>query len=477
MDNNMSRRGFVSAASIGISLPGSGPITNPEAATHANDITIVRPEMFGAVPDGVIDSTNAFERAIKFATSERRIANRQRNIPIVLSSGVYRLTRAIIFSGQDISITGTGAQSCALLLDHEEDGILYSGGGDVTFAGFTLMSTPQREKSQQNAAGFKSEPKLRGSLKASSLRLTLRDLHAHNQPGNGFLILNPEGARLENITSNGNRGYGCHIWGRDLENIMNLLDFCRFRGNGSAGLRLQNISASVISRVECLNNRSDSQMIIDGSFNHIIHPDCECFDMKESKLQGLTISGRSNRLVGGIFYKLDVAIALQGASDTLVDFPKLEGARGRPISVGVLVDGASKNCTIRIGSRNFVDKPVNDQGNGTLVEVDGRQCFRRPSMAFTKSKLSGTIGPDLTYGHNFWYDLVQASDILVPKNMQQGDIVTIVVNNYSHGRLSFSPAYRGTENALRNARDGATIILTFLAISETILILQNHSID
>jgi hypothetical protein len=363
----------ITVASPALAGPGTDTQPSPVALGPGG---AVRPETFGAVPDGRTDCTAAIKAAIRAATQPRVVAGRQRNLPVVLSAGAYLIRETITIAVRDFSMIGPGGQNCVLLFDHlAGDALLYTGGGDSQFTGFGIDATELR-KAAGSGRGFTSIPaRAANESRSSTLRLTLSDFHVLGQPGDGIAIFNCEGLRLENITTRLNRGDGCFIDCSEFENILNQLDFCRFRDNQGHGLRVVNVASSMFSRVECLNNLGPAQFSLSGRANQVHFPDCECYDIMDGQTAriGLVISGRGNTVQGGAFYKLTTAIALRGASHCRIILPVLEGARRMPMRVGIDIAADCKQNLVDVLRGNFVRSWVNDAGSANRVLIDGVQ--------------------------------------------------------------------------------------------------------
>lgn len=478
-DSSLSRRGVLGVATA-LSV---GQATHVAAAPQKMALAFeLRPEEFGAISDGVADCSDAFDQALASMRKSAALEGRYRKLNIRLASGIYRLTRPVRIDGQDVIVRGGGSQNTALLIDHSDTGLIYSGEGDSSFEGLSIIATPARFASKAKGVGFLSDPgRPRGGQARSTIRLTLRDFHVQRQPGDGILIINPEAARLENVTSSQNGGSGCHIFGRDIENILNLLDFCRFSENMGHGLSVNNISCSIFSRIECLNNKSVEQLSINGSYNQIIQPDCEAFGLAPDEMQrvGIAIHGHGNQIIGGAFFKLNIGILIGDGEGNRVVLPKFDGTSNRPLSIGVRIDNKSKNSSVHLTHSNFVAKLVDDAGKASRLNVNGRQQAARSALSVVHAQIErDKYIPDIDLGHVFRFTATSPLEILAPNGLMEGDLLTFIVDLTGEDvDLSFSPSYRGAIKALGAKGTKGTVVLRFIALTadELVLLSACHS--
>lgn len=450
--NLITRRTIIATASVtgavGLTaLAGAGcshaaPTTNSAAGQGLGII----PEAFGAVADGTTDCTAAFKAAIRAATADNVIAGRQRNKPVLLSAGVYLLTDTLTITSSDFVMTGPGGQNCALLFDHlSGDGITYVGPGDSQFRGFSIDSTDRR-LAKGSGRGFASVPANTMLGKATStLRLTVSDVFVLRQPGDGLALFNPEGLRLQNVTSSNNRGSGCVIDCSAFENICNALDFCRFRDNGQYGLRVDTVENSIFQRVECLNNQGPAQFALKGNYNTIVCPDCECFDILDATTPriGLAVTGHGNIVQGGIFFKLSTAIKMNGSTNNQLVLPKFEGGRNQPMAIGVDLGPDCARNKVDVVEGNFVAMPVRDNGATNRVTLTRRS---NPALrAKVASSVPGQYVPDLSAGQTLQVSAPTPCTIMPPVNAQAGDVFTLLIDSGSQGigNIRFAEPYRG----------------------------------
>ena len=455
-----------SVAGLQASVPLLAAEQAPSGAVRMSADGLVRPEDFGAVADGKTDCTQAFLRAIAFATRPNVVVGRQRNWPIQLSTGAYRLTQPIHFSNTDMMVAGAGRQNTLLLIDHSGPGIVFDGGGDLEFRGITLGSSDAR-KQGKTGDGIVCQP-FRGTT--YTYFVSIIDVAVNDQPNNGITIFAPEGLRMENVRSIRNGGDGCLIDSRALENICNKIDFVRFADNGGYGLHAIQIASSILSRVECHNNRGPAQLRLEGNYNTIAYCDCECnhlYDGTKSTV-GVMLSGRGNIIQGGDFFKLATAIQLQAAHDNRVIMPQLGGAPGVPLLFGVDI-GA--DCT-----RNIVDyvdgyitsTRVRDRGTNNRITAGGITPLADASPMAVPQHAAEILAPDLSTGPTHSLVMDGPLRIEAPIHAQPGAIFTLVIDTQAHGvgALSFADAYRGIgEHTAANA-DHRYLTCAFVATGD-----------
>ncbi len=465
----LSRRAIL-AATAGATTAvasASAPIVPTDArAGNAGPIRAdrtIRPEAFGAIADGTTDCTTAMLAAIAAATRANVIAGRQRNLPIELSVGVYRLTQPITFATTDIVVTGAGRQNTALLIDHSGPGVVVNGGGDCVFRGFAIDGSPARRRGG-TGDGFVCQPQ---PGKNFTYMLSLIDLYASNHPNNGFTILSPEGLRMADVRASHNGGDGCLLDARGLENICNMIDFARFSENGGCGLNAINIANSIFSRVECLNNRGQCQLRLDGNYNTVLYTDCEAFDIYDghSPAIGLIVSGKGNIVQGGDFFQLSTAIALRRATDCRVIMPKLEGARGLPLLCGIDIAADCSRTTVDFVDGHLTTTRVRDQGTDSRITAGGVKPLADAAPRALSQRAHDSIVPDLGAGHSFAVIADGPLHLHGPVNAAAGAIFTLVVDSGTHGigALTFAAAYRGIADHLAANSGRRYLTCTFVA--------------
>lgn len=451
--------------------PGTNPATPPppSAALAASALSRqagLTPEAFGAIADGQTDCSDAFDALISVAMRPRMLGDRQRNLPIVLSAGAYRLTRTLTIPSVEITMTGAGVAASALLIDHGDGpGVLCTAGTNLRFTHFSITGTDSRRRSG-SGDGLVIRPAPGANY---TFRIGIEYVSVSKHPGNGLLLISPEGLRLSDFGAYDNGACGCLIDSTGLENICNQIDFARFQHNGDAGLRVINVANSIFSRVECLNNKGPVQFDLRGRHNTITATDCECFELYDGTKPyvGLSISGQGNIVQHGDFFKLSTAILLKDARNCRVILPMLGGMKAAPMHIGVDVDSASSDNVIDTCNGFFVEAYVRDQSGRNAVLVGGRDlgaaATQRSAVAETWH-VSGQIAPSLKSGDTVSYVLDAATLILPAANFRPGAIFTVIIDSgaLGVGSVSFDPAYRGIAERIAANRSRRYITCSFV---------------
>jgi len=469
----LSRRKILAATACG-SVAGLGASTPQMAAGAAPTIAssgvlpvhdnAVRPESYGAIPDGKTDCTAAFLAAIAAATRSNYIAGRQRNQPIVLSAGVYRLTQPIHFSSTDMLIIGAGRQNSLLLIDHDGPGVVVDSGGNMEFRGIVIGSSDARKRKGGSGDGFVCQPHAGTNF---TYFLSLIDFGVSDQPNNGIAIYDPEGLRMENVHARNNGGDGCLIDSRGLEDICNKIDFARFAENGGCGLNVMNVANSIFSRVECHNNRGMCQLRLQGNYNTIEYTDCEgnlVYNGTKPAI-GVILSGKGNIIQGGDFFQLSNAISLQNAHDCRVIMPKLEGAGGAPLLVGVDIGPDCERNMVDYVDGHLTTTRVRDRGVNSRVTAGGVTPLAEAMPTAVQQHASDMVAPDLSAGHTV--SLVADGPLRIdpPVNARSGAIFTLMIDTQAHGldALTFAEAYRGVADHIAANADRRYLTCAFVA--------------
>lgn len=467
----LSRRKILSASALGsvatltTSAPQAVAAASGTGEAQAGD-HVIRPETFGAIADGKTDCTRAFMDAIAAATRGNYIADRQRNLPIVLAAGGYRLTQPIHLSSTDLLVSGAGRQNTVLLIDHNGPGLVIDGGGDLEIRGLAIGASAAR-KSGKSGDGLVCTPKAGTNF---TYFVSLIDVTVFDHPGNGFTIFAPEGLRMENVRAVGNGGDGCLLDARALENICNKIDFARFSNNGGIGLNAIQVANSIFSRVECLNNRGQCQMRVNGDYNTIEYTDCEGYNIYNGQhpAPGLILSGKGNIVQNGDFYKLSTAISLQGAHDCRVIMPKLEGAASAPLLIGIDIAQDCTRNTIDFVDGHLTTTKVRDLGTNNRITAGGVIPLADAAPVARAQQASGGIAPDLSGGHTVTLIADGPLQIKPPVNARPGAIFTLVIDTQARGlrALTFHQAYRGIGEHVAINADRRYLTCAFVATEE-----------
>jgi hypothetical protein len=455
-----------SVAGLQASVPLLAAEQAPSGAVRMSVDGLVRPEDFGAVADGKADCTQAFLRAIAYATRPNVLAGRQRNWPIQLSTGVYRLTQPIYLSRTDMMVAGAGRQNTLLLIDHSGPGIVCDSGGDLEIRGITIGSSDARKRGK-TGDGFVCQPYAGLNF---TYFVSIIDVAVNDQPNNGFTIFAPEGLRMENVRSIRNGGDGCLLDASGLQNICNKLDFVRFNNNGGHGLHAINVANSIFSRVECGNNGGECQFRLEGAYNTIAYTDCEGSNTYDGSRPdvGLIISGKANIVQGGDFFKLSTAIQLKGADDCRVIMPKLEGASRLPLLIGVDIGSDCARTTVDFVDGHLTTTRVRDRGINSRITAGGIMPLADASPMAVPQHAAEIIAPDLSTGPTHSLVMDGPLRIEAPIHARPGAIFTLVIDTQAHGvgALSFADAYRGIgEHTAANA-DHRYLTCAFVATGD-----------
>lgn len=471
--STMGAVGLSGAAMAGRSAPGSSAPVEPSATLEASSLNRrsgLTPEAFGAVADGQMDCSDAFEAMINVAMRPRPIGERQRNLPITLAPGAYRLTRTLMIPAVEIIMNGAGVAATSLLIDHGNGpGVFCSAGTNLRFSNFSITGSDSRRRSG-SGDGLVIRPAAGAKF---TFRISIEYMSVSKHPGNGLLLISPEGLRLADFGAYENGGCGCLIDSTGLENICNEIDFARFQRNGDAGLRVINIANSIFSRVECLNNKGPVQFDLQGRHNTIIATDCECFELYDGTTPyvGLCISGQGNVVQHGDFFKLSTAIMLKEARNCRVMLPMLGGIKAAPMRIGVDADSASSDNVIDTCTGFFVESYVRDQSGRNAVLVGGRDpgaaAMKRNPAAETR-RASGRITPTLDGTDTAQYVIDAATTILPATNVRPGAIFTVVIDSRTLGlgAVSFDPAYRGIAERIAANRSRRYATCSFVCGSD-----------
>ncbi len=471
---SLSRRKLIAASATGgLTALGTGlPLATAPSAASATPAGapahdgVIRVEAFGAVADGKTDCTQAFLNAIAAAASAINVAGEYRAMPIVLAAGAYRLTQPIHFSHTCMALSGAGHQNTVLLIDHDGPGLVVDSGGNCDFRGFGLDASLARR------AGTTGDGVVCAPLAGSnfSYLVSFVDVSVMYQPGNGFTIYAPEAYRMENVFASHNKGDGCLLDARQLENICNLIDFARFSYNGGYGLHAINVANSIFSRVECLDNRGPAQFRVEGNYNTIAHTDCEAGTVYtgNAPVIGLILSGKGNIVQMGDFYHLSNAISLQAAHDCRVLMPKIEGERNLPMQIGIDIGADCTRNIVDYVDGNLTTLRVRDRGTANRVTMGGIAPLADAATIALPQHASARVVPDLALGHTVHLVVDGLMHVAPPVNAPAGALFTLVIDTQAHGlrALTFAEAYRAMGDFVAAHADRRYVTCAFVATGD-----------